>query len=884
LTELVGEARLVTVTGPGGVGKTRLVTEAHDRLEAVAGAAPTLVALADVASGADAEAIAAELGMGSPEAVALSHDEGPGPVLVLDNGEHVLDGAADFVSRLLAASEKVTVVVTSRAPLDLAEERVLVLDPLAPPSLGDPDPRSSPAVELFLERAEAGGGRWERSDDAVGVVAELCRVVDGLPLAIELAATRARALGPAELLALVSERLDVLRTTERDRPERHRSVRAAFEVSVELLDEESRLLLWRLGIFEGPFDLDLVHAVAGPDPDDRIRTVDLLGGLVDRSLVVAEPSATSTRYRLLALVHELTADGLRTAGRWDETVERYVAAMTDEAGELIIGGATRWTAELMARAVARVSHLIAAIDFAVERDDGPARAFQMFVPLLAAAHQSRSPEVRAVGRRLVERWPDAPAPWRAEALAVFATSLAIGHVMTEAEEIARRSLDETDATPLGRALAERALTLAAIGREDHRGALEHARAGRAHAAEGAAPSERELRGFEASLLDRLGEVEEAKRLAAEAAEVSVEQDDPITEIWCRLVSATIAIREEDWPAARVEVTRARELGEQIDDGWWGGSIFRSWAMLTAYEAAAGTERDGWSASRPLWLQAVERAAQRGDLSELAFTLRAAAVVASRSDQESLALELLAAAPPIRELTVLPELYPDVRRHLEQQVQLDPDEGDRPSIVVAYRAALAALGADAPSAPSRSAPSPDHDAVARKEGTGWALTYRDTTVRLPDLKGLGDLAVLLARPDHEVHCLDLMGGVDVGGGTGPEVDEQARRKYQARILDLQGEIDEAKEANDLGRAEKAEVELDALVAQLSEAFGLGGRARGKGSAAERARTAVTYRIRAAIRKVAEQHEGLGRHLASSVQTGTWCAYRPEQPVRWQIEGV
>jgi hypothetical protein len=165
---------------------------------------------------------------------------------------------------------------------------------------------------------------------------------------------------------------------------------------------------------------------------------------------------------------------------------------------------------------------------------------------------------------------------------------------------------------------------------------------------------------------------------------------------------------------------------------------------------------------------------------------------------------------------------------------------------------------------------------------WAFTFAGRTVRLRDLKGLGDISVLLHRAGQDVHCLELMGASDVGDSGGPALDERARREYQARILDLQRDVDDAREANDPARAERAELELDALVTELSRAFGIGGRARSGGSSVERARTAVTFRIRAAIKKVTEQHETLGTHLAHSVRTGTWCAYRPERAVRWVVD--
>ncbi|MET0324715.1 MAG: transcriptional regulator, partial [Ilumatobacteraceae bacterium] len=110
---------------------------------------------------------------------------------------------------------------------------------------------------------------------------------------------------------------------------------------------------------------------------------------------------------------------------------------------------------------------------------------------------------------------------------------------------------------------------------------------------------------------------------------------------------------------------------------------------------------------------------------------------------------------------------------------------------------------------------------------------------------------------------------------------ARREYEERIRELQHDVDDARADHDTSRAERAELELDALVEQLSDAFGLGGRARPTGSSAERARTAVTFRMRSAIRKLSEVHPELGRHLTNAVRTGTWCAYRPEHDVTWTV---
>jgi tetratricopeptide (TPR) repeat protein len=168
-----------------------------------------------------------------------------------------------------------------------------------------------------------------------------------------------------------------------------------------------------------------------------------------------------------------------------------------------------------------------------------------------------------------------------------------------------------------------------------------------------------------------------------------------------------------------------------------------------------------------------------------------------------------------------------------------------------------------------------------EGPTWTVTWGGSSGRVRDSKGLGDLARLLSRPQHDVHCLELVGGSDVGGDSGPALDQRARRAYEQRIRDLQIDIDEAREHGDLGRAERAEEELDALVQQLSQAYGLTGRSRSTGSAAERARSAVGWRIRAAIRHLGAVHPELGRHLQNTVRTGQWCSYRPETAVTWSI---
>ncbi|HVL27100.1 MAG TPA: hypothetical protein VM390_03060 [Acidimicrobiales bacterium] len=174
---------------------------------------------------------------------------------------------------------------------------------------------------------------------------------------------------------------------------------------------------------------------------------------------------------------------------------------------------------------------------------------------------------------------------------------------------------------------------------------------------------------------------------------------------------------------------------------------------------------------------------------------------------------------------------------------------------------------------------------RREGDVWAVTWRGETVRLRHVKGMADLARLLARPGREVAAADLVAGRDgaevvaAGGDLGELIDDRARAAYQARLAALQAELDEADAAGDPARSARAAAEREALLTQLAAASGLGGRPRPAGGAGERARTAATWRIRDAIGRVEAAHPDLGRHLRRSVRTGTYCSYHPTEPTDW-----
>jgi hypothetical protein len=168
---------------------------------------------------------------------------------------------------------------------------------------------------------------------------------------------------------------------------------------------------------------------------------------------------------------------------------------------------------------------------------------------------------------------------------------------------------------------------------------------------------------------------------------------------------------------------------------------------------------------------------------------------------------------------------------------------------------------------------------RREGEVWLLTYAQRSCQLRGAKGLQYLAALLARPGHEVHVFDLVGGGIHGGGTGTALDAEAKAAYRRRLAELETEEAEAMKWGDSERAVRARLEAEAVTAELATAYGLSGRPRSGADPTERVRKAVTNRIRDALGRIDDAHPSLGRHLRNSVRTGTFCSYQPERQTTW-----
>jgi predicted ATPase/DNA-binding winged helix-turn-helix (wHTH) protein len=362
--------RLVTLTGPGGIGKTRLALAAAHRLLPHFVDGVWLVELSPLADpglvpATVAAAIKFELGTGvvSAESVANSVSA-KRLLLVLDNCEHVIDAAAMIAEAVLRAASAVRIIATSREPLRVEGEQIYPVPPLAIPSAEGDDPWQYGAVWLFLTRLRASGVRAAEDRHAGTAIAAICRRLDGIPLAIELAAARAAVLGVEGLAARLNDRFRVLAGGRRTALPRHQTLRATLDWSYELLAGSERALLHRLSVFAGSFSLEEANAVAASPGITPTEAVTDLASLVAKSLVTTEGNGTVGRYRLLDTMRAYALEKLEESGELEAVARRHAEYYRDLFERAETELPVRPIAEWLGDYGHRIDNLRAALDWA----------------------------------------------------------------------------------------------------------------------------------------------------------------------------------------------------------------------------------------------------------------------------------------------------------------------------------------------------------------------------------------------------------------------------------------------------------------------------------------------------------------------------------------
>lgn len=372
--------RLVTLTGPGGIGKTRLALEVAQALVPTTqqplpfGQGVFLVSLAAAAPREPiddvlATAIATDVqiplsGSDAPSSQVLHFLREKALLLVLDNFEHVVAGAS-FVARLLREAPQVKVLATSRVRLHLRGERVIELEGLPFPATSvapeEIEQHAYDAVQLFVQTAQSVSPSFEFTPACAVAIARICRMVDGLPLGVELAATWTHVLDCDEIADEIARSMDFLASGTQDMPERHQSLRAVFTYSWNLLSPPEQEALRRLALFQAPFTREAANEVAG-------ASLPLLASLIDKSLLQRDAVAMGgTRYELLQVLREFAADQLEVAGETADVARRYVAYYLGWLGRhaAALRGADQRA--VLTTIVADIEHIRAAWDWAIEQ-------------------------------------------------------------------------------------------------------------------------------------------------------------------------------------------------------------------------------------------------------------------------------------------------------------------------------------------------------------------------------------------------------------------------------------------------------------------------------------------------------------------------------------
>jgi predicted ATPase len=882
LSSLLSSHRLVTITGVGGVGKTRLALEVARN---VGDAFPqgvwvvdlSLLEAPDLVASAIARAVGADQVRGLDYIDRAAHILSAGRQLILlDNCEHLLGAVIPAAHHLLTHCPDLHLLATSRAPLRLEGEQVWPAPPLRLPPADTPEVAAMAEVEsirLFCDRAKRASPSFELSAKNLAEVGNICRRLDGLPLAIELAAAWVPILSLKQVADHLDNALDFLTRGDHQRSLRQRTMRAAVEWSYQLLSQQLQVAFERLSVFVGGFSLEGAEAMLA-DINPESLVLEDIASLVERSLIVAETGADEARYRFLEPIRQFAASHLEAKPSEEQEARQrqlhYLAELAEASQEPILAGPdVPW----LRRLDLELPNIRSAISWGFERRSEDASRLAAALHRYCSTRNLYDEGITWAARAMnAEGWLRARAAHMSGVLrGRTGDQAAAGRLLAEAARSLREGKWWPDLVMVLRDQAEHAYSSGDL-------ATMRARADEALAL--------------------------ARQLADEARIMSV--------LW---LHATLASLDEEYPASAALHDQCLAIAERH------GAVVETIAnRLALAEIALRTGETSRAVDQ--LRRCLELLADAGASPvNVAFLFDYLGMATIQSGESAPGLGMMAAARGLLDRYRFRET-PDeasLRRQWIETARRDlgsaqADACWQHGLKLGLDAALAdaqALLTQAPFVPLAamsstplSAPvdGPRETVVVNsflREGEFWSLGFSGRVVRLRDSKGLRDIARLLACSGREVAAVDLAAsdraaaagrsagwalaepGFGREGDAGPLLDAEARQQYRHRLATLEGEIADAEAANDPARAARARQEREFLLAELSAAVGLGGRRRAALDPAERARKAVTGRIRDAINRIEGVHAELGRHLRRSIRTGAFCVYDPPTPSAWEL---
>jgi predicted ATPase/Tfp pilus assembly protein PilF len=645
---LIESSRLVTLTGAGGSGKTRLALQVAAELLDGSGEGVWFVDLAPITESEQVPgAVAAALGLReqasrSPIESLLEVLQNQDLLIVLDNCEHVIDACAKLADLLERSCPKVHLVATSREPLGIDGEHVYRLRPLSLPSEeadSVEDLEGSDAVELFVQRARMHDGSFVLEDSIATLVSSICRRLDGIPFAIELAAGRLASMSLVHLNERLDQRFRLLTGGTRNALPRQQTLQATVDWSFDLLSAPEQALFRRLSVFVGGFELEAAEAVCQTGEIEAFEVADLLGSLVNKSLVVAERSSGSLCYRLLEIIRTYAAERLQAAGEEPVLADRHATYYGQLAHDCAAEGER---VSVLDRLEADHPNLLAALDHFSSCDE-PIRHGQLASDLSSFWHLrghwrlARRELLRYLGRADRDRALEGRC---AHGLGTIAFDLAdqpeaqagYEEALSIARELGDRRFEGHCLRALGRVAMRFGVHTEA--RADYEEALSIAREVGDRSAEGSCVGDLGLVAY------YLGDYPEARARIEDALSIARELRDLRTErLWIQGLAA-VACGQGDYPEARARVEEAvsiaREVGDRSFEGYCAGALAEFASKLGDYPEARVRYEEALSIAREVGDRGVEGwwigglgdlATRRGDHAEARARLEEALSIA-----------------------------------------------------------------------------------------------------------------------------------------------------------------------------------------------------------------------------------------------------------------